>query len=121
MQRSTELESSHETLTRDLDLKIQEAISNFTNRDTEAKVLYEKAQVLENEVNGYQEQFASHMNTITEWTENHSKVSELHSTVEALVSEAETRLEEVVLKCNLSDLEAKDLHEKNGVRKHRQF
>ncbi|KAG8387105.1 hypothetical protein BUALT_Bualt03G0218700 [Buddleja alternifolia] len=99
--RSTELESSQEPLTRDLDLKIQEAISNFTNRDTEAKVLYEKAQVLENEINSYQEQLASHMNTTTEWTENHSKVSELHSVVEARVSEAETRLEEALLKCNV--------------------
>ncbi|KAG8387096.1 hypothetical protein BUALT_Bualt03G0217800 [Buddleja alternifolia] len=92
--RSTKLELSHQTLIRDSDLKFQEAIGKFTNRDSEAKVLYEKVQVLENEVNSYQEQLASHMNTITELTENHSKVSEFHSAAEARISEAEARLEE---------------------------
>ncbi|KAG8387095.1 hypothetical protein BUALT_Bualt03G0217700 [Buddleja alternifolia] len=96
--RCTELELSHETLTRESDLKIQEAIANFTTKDSEAKALYEKVQVLENEVNSYKEQLASHMNTITELTEKHSKVSELHSAAEARVSEVEERLEEAVLK-----------------------
>ncbi|KAK4437434.1 hypothetical protein Salat_0077300 [Sesamum alatum] len=194
--RSAELESSYESLTRDSDLKLQEAIASFTNRDSEAKVLHEKVEALELQVKAYQvqlaeateryetankeldqileklassesinddlkrkilevegtadsylsenallsehnarlndkvkdleekltttvsemetsaKQLASHMNTITELTEHHSKVSELHLAAEARVSEAEAKLEEALQKYSLRDSEARDLNDK---------
>ncbi|XP_057787008.1 uncharacterized protein LOC131004354 [Salvia miltiorrhiza] len=183
--RSAELETSHETLSRDADLKMQEAIDNFSNRDTEAKSLHEKVQDLENQVKSYQvqlaeatekhetaskeldqillklassediseglktkilevegkadsyasenallseknmqlsekvqdleeklnvtvsereissQQLASHLSSITELTEQHSRVSELHSAAEARISQAEAQLEEALQKENL--------------------
>ncbi|XP_022862561.1 LOW QUALITY PROTEIN: myosin-9-like [Olea europaea var. sylvestris] len=56
--RSTELESLHETLTRDSEKKLQEALSNFSSRDLEAKSLNETLTSLEDQVKNYQEQLA---------------------------------------------------------------
>ncbi|EPS62627.1 hypothetical protein M569_12164 [Genlisea aurea] len=52
--RSAELESSHETLTRESELKIQEAVANYTTRDSEAIFLHDKVVGLEDEVRSYQ-------------------------------------------------------------------
>ncbi|KAF5748867.1 myosin-9-like [Tripterygium wilfordii] len=56
--RNLELESVHESLTRDTDLKLLEAMENFTNRDTEAKSLFEKLKVREDQVKTYEKQIA---------------------------------------------------------------
>jgi chromosome segregation ATPase len=54
--RKSELESLHEALTRDSEIKLQEALTNFTNRDSEAKSLFEKLNTLEDQVKEYKEQ-----------------------------------------------------------------
>ncbi|CAK9151471.1 unnamed protein product [Ilex paraguariensis] len=194
--KHAELESLHETLTRDSELKLQEAIGNFTSRDSEAKSLYEKVKTLEDQLKNYEDQIAeaseksasvkeeldkiavklassestneelnrkileaedkaaqylsekellvetniqlkskvdelhdlvnsahaekeatahelvSHMNTITELTEKHSRASELHLAAETRVSEAETQLKEAIQKLSHKDSEAKELNEK---------
>jgi chromosome segregation ATPase len=56
--RRSELESLHETLTRDSEIKLQEALANFTNRDSEAKSLFEKLNTLEDQVKTYEELIA---------------------------------------------------------------
>ncbi|KAL6983190.1 hypothetical protein U1Q18_016583 [Sarracenia purpurea var. burkii] len=197
--RSSELESLHESLTRDRDLKLQEAIANFTKRDSEAKSLDERLKLLQNQVKVYEEQIAeaaarsvsekeeldhistklassemiieelkrkiseaedksvqffsenellaetnkqlktkvnelqeslnsahsekeitaqqlvSHMNTITELADQHSKASELQLIAEARISEAEREKQEALQKFNQRDLEAKDLTSKQNV------
>ncbi|KAK1393430.1 hypothetical protein POM88_012486 [Heracleum sosnowskyi] len=54
--RSLELESLHSTVTKDSELKLQEAIASFTSRDSEAKSLHDKVQALEDQVAIYKEQ-----------------------------------------------------------------
>ncbi|KAF3443218.1 hypothetical protein FNV43_RR12900 [Rhamnella rubrinervis] len=56
--RNSELEHIHESLMRDSEFKLQEAIAKFTNRDSEAKSLSEKLSVLEDQVKTYEEQVA---------------------------------------------------------------
>uniref|UniRef100_A0A6N2N863 Uncharacterized protein n=1 Tax=Salix viminalis TaxID=40686 RepID=A0A6N2N863_SALVM len=53
--RRSELESLNETLTRDTEIKLQEALANFTNKDSEAKTLFEKLNALEDQVKTYKE------------------------------------------------------------------
>ncbi|KAJ6426126.1 hypothetical protein OIU84_026667 [Salix udensis] len=53
--RRSELESLNETLTRDSEIKLQEALANFTNKDSEAKSLFEKLNALEDQVKTYKE------------------------------------------------------------------
>lgn len=57
-------------------------------------------------------QLASHMNTIAELADKHSKASELHSAAETRISQAERELEEAIQKFSHRDLEATDLTEK---------
>ncbi|KAL3502395.1 hypothetical protein ACH5RR_036844 [Cinchona calisaya] len=193
--RSVELESLHTTLSRDSETKLQEAIANFSSKDSEAKSLYEKLKLLEDQVKSYEEQLAesggkyaalkeeveqilikltsaenanedllrkiseaedksaqfssenellaetnvqlktkvneldellmsassekeaaalqlaSHMNTIIELTEQHSRASELQLATESRISEAETQLQEAIGRFTHRDLEAKDLIE----------
>ncbi|KAJ6408498.1 hypothetical protein OIU84_011755 [Salix udensis] len=54
--RKSELESLHETLKRDSEIKLQEALTNFSNKDSEAESLSEKLNTLENQVKAYKEQ-----------------------------------------------------------------
>ncbi|KAJ6741553.1 EARLY ENDOSOME ANTIGEN [Salix viminalis] len=54
--RKVELESLHETLKRDSEIKLQEALTNFSNKDSEAESLSEKLNTLENQVKAYKEQ-----------------------------------------------------------------
>ncbi|KAF8390899.1 hypothetical protein HHK36_023198 [Tetracentron sinense] len=194
--RYSELELLHESLSRDSKLKLQEAMVNFTNRDSEAKSLNEKLKILEDQVNIYEERaaeasqqsaslkaeldqssmklvalestidelkrkvleaedraavsfsenellagtnlqlkskinelqellssacaekeatsqhLASHVNTISELTDQHSRVLELHSATESRVKEAELQLQEAIESFTQRDLEAKDLNEK---------
>lgn len=180
--KHSELETLHESVSRDSELKLQEAFANYSTRDSEAKSLYEKLAILENQVKVYEEQIAeaaenfassekfneelkskiseveekaaqfssesellaetnaqlktkvseiqeslnaaygekeatdqqlaSHMNTIAELADKHSKASELHIAAEARISEAERELEEAILKFSHRDLEATDLTEK---------
>ncbi|GAB4847800.1 hypothetical protein Ancab_026863 [Ancistrocladus abbreviatus] len=56
--RNTELESLHESLVRDSELKIQEMMANFTNKDAEAKSFSEKLKLLEDQIQIYQTQTA---------------------------------------------------------------
>ncbi|KAL4340639.1 hypothetical protein GQ457_08G015320 [Hibiscus cannabinus] len=56
--RNSELESVHESLTRDSELKLQEVMENFTNKDSEAKSLFEKLKSLEDQIKVYEEQVA---------------------------------------------------------------
>jgi chromosome segregation ATPase len=44
---------------RESDIKLQEAIGNFTNRDSEAKSLVEKLNILEDQIKVYEEQVAA--------------------------------------------------------------
>lgn len=194
--RNSELESLHETRTRDSELKLQEAIETLTNRDSEVKSLYEKLKNLEEQVKIYEEQVVeaseksvllkaeldqnstklaslettneelkmkfidaeekvaqsssenemlvdtniqlkskvneleellrstsaekevivqqldSHKNTLSELTDQHSRAIEVHSATEARIVEAETQLQEAILKFTHRDSEAKDLFEK---------
>ncbi|KAK6918034.1 hypothetical protein RJ641_016456 [Dillenia turbinata] len=194
--RNMELESLHETLAKDSELKLQEAMVNFTSKDTEAKTLYEKLQTLEDKVKSYEvqiveatevsaalkkeleqslmklgalettnrelqtkiseeetkvaqsysenellvetnsqlnskvneleellssatnekemvtEQLASHVKTIADLTDQHSKVSELHSIEQARSIDVEIQLQEAMQKYMQKDSESKDLHEK---------
>ncbi len=57
--RNSELELLHESLARDSESKLQEAISNFNNRDFEAKYLFEKLKIHEDQVKIYEEQVAA--------------------------------------------------------------
>ncbi|KAK4386286.1 hypothetical protein Sango_2499200 [Sesamum angolense] len=82
--RNAELESSHEILTRDSEVKLQDAIANFTNRDSEAKGLHEKVEALEDQVNSYRKQLAE----ATERYETTKK--ELNGIVEKLTSSEDT-------------------------------
>ncbi|KAJ6700278.1 EARLY ENDOSOME ANTIGEN [Salix purpurea] len=54
--RKSELESLHETLKRDSEIKLQEALTNFSNKDSEAESLSEKLNTLEDQVKAYKEQ-----------------------------------------------------------------
>ncbi|KAJ6700274.1 EARLY ENDOSOME ANTIGEN [Salix purpurea] len=54
--RKSELESLHETLKRDSEIKLQEALTNFANKVSEAESLSEKLNTLEDQVNAYKEQ-----------------------------------------------------------------
>nr|DAD43982.1 TPA_asm: hypothetical protein HUJ06_002212 [Nelumbo nucifera] len=194
--RNTELEALHESLVRDSELKLQEAMVHFTNKDSETKSLYEKLKILEDESKTYEEKaaketeksnslkveldqslvklmalestiddlkakilevedraaqsfsenellsqtnlqlktkvnelqeflnsacdekeataqmLASHLNTIAELTDQHSRVSELQSETEFRVKEAERQLQESIERYALKDSEAKDLTEK---------
>ncbi|CAI9782295.1 unnamed protein product [Fraxinus pennsylvanica] len=56
--RSIELESLYRTLTRESEQRLQEALANFTRRDSEAKSLREKLTSLENQVKSCQDQLA---------------------------------------------------------------
>lgn len=56
--KKSELETLHESLSRDSELKLQEAVTNYSTRDLEAKSLYEKLAILENQVKVYEEQLA---------------------------------------------------------------
>ncbi|KAI3758571.1 hypothetical protein L6452_06138 [Arctium lappa] len=53
-----EKETLHETHTRDSEIKIQEAVANFTSRDTEANSLLEKSRNLEDQLKAYEVQLA---------------------------------------------------------------
>ncbi|KAJ6741556.1 EARLY ENDOSOME ANTIGEN [Salix viminalis] len=48
--RKSELESLHETLKRDSEIKLQEALTNFANKDSEAESLSEKLNTLEDQL-----------------------------------------------------------------------
>jgi chromosome segregation ATPase len=54
--RNSELELLHESLARDSESRLQETISNFNNRDSEAKYLFEKLKIHEDQVKIYEEQ-----------------------------------------------------------------
>ncbi|KAG2711425.1 hypothetical protein I3760_04G076600 [Carya illinoinensis] len=56
--RNTELELLHDSLSRDSEGRLQEAIENFNNRDSEAKSLLEKLRIHEDQVKIYEEQVA---------------------------------------------------------------
>ncbi|GMH25098.1 hypothetical protein Nepgr_026941 [Nepenthes gracilis] len=56
--RNKELEYLHESVARDSQLKIQEAVSNITKRDSEVKSLSEKLKLLEDQIQIYEEQIA---------------------------------------------------------------
>ncbi|XP_042504985.1 putative leucine-rich repeat-containing protein DDB_G0290503 isoform X2 [Macadamia integrifolia] len=56
--RNSEMESINKSLARNSELKLQEAIANFTSRDSEAKSLYEKLRSLEDQSNFYEAQAA---------------------------------------------------------------
>ncbi|KAK0584572.1 hypothetical protein LWI29_015388 [Acer saccharum] len=56
--RNSELESSHESLTRESELKLQEVVANLTSRDSEAKSFVEKLNTLEDQVKISKEQVA---------------------------------------------------------------
>lgn len=85
--RSLELESLHETLARDSELKLQEAAVKFSSRDSEAQSLYDKIKTLEDQVRTYEEQ-------ITEATERSEAVKH--------------ELEQVLLKLSLSENTTED-------------
>jgi chromosome segregation ATPase len=194
--RNSELELLHESLARDSESKLQEAISNFTNRDSEAKSLFEKLKIHEDQVKIYEEQVAaavgksaslkeeldqtllklaslesineelrgqiltaenkasqsfsenelvvetniqlkskidelqellnsalsekeatsqqlvSHMNTVAELTDQHSRDSELQAAAEDRIAQAERQLQESIHRFTHRDSEAKDLIEK---------
>ncbi|GAB4848183.1 hypothetical protein Ancab_002851 [Ancistrocladus abbreviatus] len=194
--RNKELESLYDTLVRDSELKIQEMMTNFTNKDSEAKVFSEKLKLLEDQIQIYQaqiaeatqkaaslteeldqsttkvadlessnkelrrviveaeekaaqsltensllvdtntqlknkvnelqvlldsaiaekeatvQQVASHLSTISELTEQHTRSRELHSAAEAHSIEIQTQLEETYQKFLQKELEVKELNER---------
>ncbi|XWS36804.1 hypothetical protein CRYUN_Cryun20dG0117200 [Craigia yunnanensis] len=197
--RNSELESLHESLTRDSELKLQEMMENFTNKDSEAKSLFEKLKLFEDQMKVYEEQvaqaagqsaslkeelnqslmklaplestneqlrkeifevdnkvlqsssenellvqsniqlksrldglqellnsavsekeitaqeIASHMSTIRELSDQHTRVSELRAEAEAQIVEAEAQLHEAIERNSKNESEANDLIEKLNV------
>lgn len=89
--RSLELESMHETVARDFELKHQEAAAKFSSRDSEVQSLYEKIKTLEDQARTYEEQ-------ITEATERSEAVKH--------------ELEQVLLKLSLSENTTEDFKNK---------
>lgn len=54
--KHSELESLHQSVTRDFELKLQETMTSFSSRDSEAKSLFEKLTILEDQAKGYESQ-----------------------------------------------------------------
>ncbi|KAK9156265.1 hypothetical protein Sjap_003745 [Stephania japonica] len=74
--------------------------------------LQEQLSSAHNENEATSQQLASHMNSIAELTEQHSRVSALHSESESRVRDIELQLHEANSKYSSRDLEAKSLDEK---------
>ncbi|CAA3012333.1 Hypothetical predicted protein [Olea europaea subsp. europaea] len=99
---SIKLESLHRTLTRESDQKLQEALANFTRRDSEAKSLKEILTSLEGQVKSHQELLA-------EANERYAAVKEeLDQIVEKLASSENAN----------KDLKQKILDEKGKAEQH---
>ncbi|KAF8412706.1 hypothetical protein HHK36_000674 [Tetracentron sinense] len=111
--RNSELELLHESLSTNSELKLQEAILNFNNRDSEAKSLNEKLKILEDHVKIYEEQ-------ATEASEQSASLkSELHQSsmklvaVESIIDELKTKVLEAEDKAAVSFSENELLAETN--------
>ncbi|XP_058097152.1 uncharacterized protein LOC131242486 [Magnolia sinica] len=96
--RTSELELLHESLSKESELKLREATESFTQRDSEAKDLYEKLKTLEDQVMIYTEKAAEaterEASLKAELEESSTKLAALENTLEELkskVSEAETK------------------------------
>ncbi|KAH7533609.1 hypothetical protein FEM48_Zijuj04G0149900 [Ziziphus jujuba var. spinosa] len=86
--RRSELELLHESLKRDSEIKLQEAVANFNTRDSEASSLSEKLKILEDQVKIYEEQVAEASQKSASFTE------ELEQTLKKLAG-AESANEEL--------------------------
>ncbi|CBI34100.3 unnamed protein product, partial [Vitis vinifera] len=122
--RSLELEELHETLKRDSEFKLNEAIASLSSRDSEAQSLYEKLKSHEDQVKTYELQVADTAEKSTSLKEELERclgeLAALQSTNEELkvkiseaeIKEAEIQLEEAVQRFTHRDSEAKELNEK---------
>ncbi|KAK3444654.1 hypothetical protein EUGRSUZ_A00904 [Eucalyptus grandis] len=100
--KRSELESLHQSVTRDFELKLEEAMTSFSSRDSEAKSLFEKLKILEDQAKGYEGQVAEASGKSAslkeELDQSVMKVALLEGTVEELrkqIVEAETLREEL--------------------------
>ena len=91
--RSLELESLHESVTKDSEKKLQEAISKFEEKEAEAKLLNEKSKNLEVQVAAQLEELASFKSQ----TEDSSKrISEIEQLLEITKSHNQ-ELDDVII------------------------
>ncbi|XP_060190875.1 uncharacterized protein LOC132620199 [Lycium barbarum] len=115
--------ASSETVNEDLKKKILEAEDKAAHVLSENQQLMDTNMLLKNRVSDLEEllnsahaekdasvqQLVSHMNTITELSDQHSRASELQSATEARISETEAKLQEAIQKFTNKESEGKEL------------
>uniref|UniRef100_A0A1D1ZJ43 Intracellular protein transport protein USO1 n=1 Tax=Anthurium amnicola TaxID=1678845 RepID=A0A1D1ZJ43_9ARAE len=90
--RSCELESLHESLSKDSELKLQEAILNCNQKDSEAKELHAKLKSLEEQAAFYQDQAAEAREKLAILKAEMEKSSNNVISLESILEELKTKL-----------------------------
>ncbi|KAK4804270.1 hypothetical protein SAY86_004087 [Trapa natans] len=102
-ERDSGLRAEHESLTRDFELKLQEATAGFSDKDTEDKSLLQKLRTLEDQAKDYEVQVieasGKSASLKEELDHNLMKVASLETTVEELkrqIAEAENKVSQAL-------------------------